>query len=766
MKAARLFAFLASLTSMICPVAAQAGVLDSLPPPRLALVIGNGSYAGMPVLRNPANDAADIAAALRSLGFSATLLIDANRKTINQAIVSFRESLAQDRRSEGLFYFAGHGIQSKGVNYIIPVGADIRSEADLEDEAIGSQRVLSSLDEARNRVNLVVFDACRDNPLPAWFRGASRGLTVVGAAPPETVVLYSTGAGQTAADGSGRNSPFAEALLAHLGDEGDIMTTVKAVTRDVKAFTDGAQVPYLYSSLTQDFELNARAGPAEARATSPAAAPRPVPVAPRAQLPGDAVAKTSVKLEGGKEIARIMGTNLGRLVAAGMKAAAGADIALMNGGGIRDSIPEGFITPSQIASVLPFGNRIVSTLVTGEELRAILENGVSKLPAADGRFPHLAGVSFSYDISRPAGSRVAEILVVGEPSSPTAKYRLATVDYVANGGDGYSTLAGKRTEDFGPDAEAFTLYLSRLGVITEATAAEAPAGPAATSASSGLAMSVAKLSGAVALSARTAGVLSVDGKDIGNLAGNARARLDGIEVGMHRIAIRYADGTEESRTLFVDRDREYPLEFLFVAARNQSGAIEYLLPGSSSIAPLRLERRSIGMAGKEAEWAGLEPIWDEMSGGRSLLGKKGYEFLRGYACRDDANLYWRVDFSAANPLDQPPAGSYAYAVLQVQIQYGPSENLEINLRLNRRSGRAEILLGTYSSDTKEWKELGRTSSGFKSSRSAIELRVPYKEIGAYLGQPRAVRLRMAAADQDGAWMSGNVDSPSRYVDFR
>lgn len=223
---------------------------------RYALVIGNSNYSGMPKLNNPVNDATDLAAGLERLGFKVTLVTNANRKTMNRAIVAFREALAQDRQNEGVFFFAGHGVQCKGENYLIPVEADIKAEVDLDDEAVNVQKILGSLEEARNRVNLVILDACRDNPLPGTLRSAIRGLAVVTSAPPETLILYSTGAGQAADDGEGRNSPFSQALLSHIADVADITQVAKGVTRDVRKATGGRQTPYVYMGLSVDFALN------------------------------------------------------------------------------------------------------------------------------------------------------------------------------------------------------------------------------------------------------------------------------------------------------------------------------------------------------------------------------------------------------------------------------------------------------------------------------------------------------------------------------
>jgi uncharacterized caspase-like protein len=162
---------------------------------RYALVIGNGSYADFGKLKNPVSDATDIAAALKALGFDVSLLTDASRKQMNQGLNDFHDKLAQDPSSEGFFWYAGHGIQSKGENYLVPVGADIKREADFEDEAVSARKITALLDDARNRVNIVVLDACRNNPIPSLGRSGTRGLTVVSAAPAESVIMYSTGAG-------------------------------------------------------------------------------------------------------------------------------------------------------------------------------------------------------------------------------------------------------------------------------------------------------------------------------------------------------------------------------------------------------------------------------------------------------------------------------------------------------------------------------------------------------------------------------------------
>lgn len=178
------------------------------------------------------------------------------------------------------------------------------------------------------------------------------------------------------------------------------------------------------------------------------------------------VAKSTVALEGKREIVRTQQTNLGTLIANGMRFVSGADVALMNGGGIRDSMPAGDITKKLIYTVLPFGNYIQVAKIKGAEFKAILENGVGKLPAPDGRMPHLANLTYKLDVSKPAGQRVSDIMVGGVPVDPNKDYTFATLNFLFNGGDDYRMLVGKTLSDFPSDAEAFIKYAQHLGTIT------------------------------------------------------------------------------------------------------------------------------------------------------------------------------------------------------------------------------------------------------------------------------------------------------------
>ena len=185
-------------------------------PQKYALVIGNGNYTGISKLNNPVNDANDMETALKALGFNVEKVINGNLEQMETAILNLKRRLGASRNIYGFFFYAGHGVQSNGENYLIPVTADnIRTESQLRDRAVSLQFILDSFSEAGNELNMIVLDACRDNPF-GWARSGSRGLGVVNRAPSGTVVMYAAGAGQTASDGTGKNGLFTSHLLTNL----------------------------------------------------------------------------------------------------------------------------------------------------------------------------------------------------------------------------------------------------------------------------------------------------------------------------------------------------------------------------------------------------------------------------------------------------------------------------------------------------------------------------------------------------------------------
>ena len=245
---------------------------------RVALVIGNGDYQAATKLINPINDAADIGEVLAGLGFDVEVRIDADLDTMEKAVLRFGNKLAGSTDSVGFFYYAGHGVQSNGENYLIPVDARLSAESMLRIRAIPLQFVLDSIGEAGNKLNIIVLDACRDNPF-SWARSSARGLAVVGIQPAASIVVYSTSAGKVAQDGTGRNGTFTEELLRHLPTPGlDIMEVLRRTGQDVQAKTASAQIPAIYSQFFGFLQLvpgeaPAMAGPAAQMETSAKASP-------------------------------------------------------------------------------------------------------------------------------------------------------------------------------------------------------------------------------------------------------------------------------------------------------------------------------------------------------------------------------------------------------------------------------------------------------------------------------------------------------------
>jgi uncharacterized caspase-like protein len=221
---------------------------------RIALVIGNADYRHAPALENPANDARMINGTLRSLGFETVEVINADRMAMERAVRDFGRRLSvAGRDAVGLFYYAGHGVQADGINYMIPVSAKIEREADLTFESLSTQVVMDQLAFAGNDLNILILDACRDNPYSEKTRGGRHGLASM-RAPSGTFLAFAAAPGQTALDGSGPNSPYSEAINEQLRVRGlKVEDVFKRVRRQVQEATGGRQEPWENTSLTGDF---------------------------------------------------------------------------------------------------------------------------------------------------------------------------------------------------------------------------------------------------------------------------------------------------------------------------------------------------------------------------------------------------------------------------------------------------------------------------------------------------------------------------------
>jgi hypothetical protein len=221
---------------------------------RIALVIGNGAYINAGALKNPANDARRMADALARVGFEVMAFQNLDQAAMKRAVRDFAQRLeASGRDTVGLVFYAGHGIQVGGINYFIPVDAQIQKESDVAIESISADDVMAALENARNRLNIVILDACRNNPLVRSFRSASRGLARLDA-PVGSMVAFSTAPGQVAADGEGENSPYTSALVDALAEPSlKIEDVFKRVRQSVYQSSGGQQVPWESSSILGDF---------------------------------------------------------------------------------------------------------------------------------------------------------------------------------------------------------------------------------------------------------------------------------------------------------------------------------------------------------------------------------------------------------------------------------------------------------------------------------------------------------------------------------
>jgi formylglycine-generating enzyme required for sulfatase activity len=237
---------------------------------RIALVIGNAAYQGAPALRNPVNDAKAMSDFLNGLGFEVIEVTDATQKEMNRAITAFGSKL--NTETAALFFYAGHGMQVRGKNYIIPVDAQIEAEAAVATEAVSVDAVLEQLNASP--VSIVILDACRNNPFERSFRKMGGGLAQMDA-PKGSFIAYATAPGKTAADGDGKHGLFTQELLKQINVSGLTLESVfKRVRSNVATKSGDAQMPWDSSSMTGEFFFK----PAQVTSLEPVPIPMPAQV--------------------------------------------------------------------------------------------------------------------------------------------------------------------------------------------------------------------------------------------------------------------------------------------------------------------------------------------------------------------------------------------------------------------------------------------------------------------------------------------------------
>lgn len=225
-----------------------------------ALVIGNADYADAGALKNPGNDAEDISAKLEDCGFTVATRLDCTHKEMDQALKDFKKALKDS--DVGLFFFAGHGMQVDGDNYLAAVDTDVADEIAAKHSSLALNKVIEVMEKADNASSIIILDACRNNPFErAWSRSmSSRGLAPV-YAPRGTLVAYATSPGQVASDGSGRNGAYTAALLRHLDTpDCSIEGMFKRVRNSLSTATAGKQISWEHTSLAGEFFFNLSLG--------------------------------------------------------------------------------------------------------------------------------------------------------------------------------------------------------------------------------------------------------------------------------------------------------------------------------------------------------------------------------------------------------------------------------------------------------------------------------------------------------------------------
>ena len=268
----------ATILVFFCVSFLMLGAVSASAERRVALVMGNSNYEHVPVLPNPQNDARAIAAALERLNFDVVLALDVTRQTMAQPLSTFSQKL--NGADVGLFFYAGHGLSFEGHNYLVPVDATAENHIQVKFEMTAIDQIAEEM--ARSvRLNIVMLDACRNNPLAERLErslggsrsaSVSRGLSVMNPVGQESSIVFATAPGDVAADGAGSHSPFTKALLDHIEMPGlTIEAVFRNVRRDVRMATTNKQLPEMWHRLENTFYFNGQSPTAGAPPVLPQA---------------------------------------------------------------------------------------------------------------------------------------------------------------------------------------------------------------------------------------------------------------------------------------------------------------------------------------------------------------------------------------------------------------------------------------------------------------------------------------------------------------
>jgi uncharacterized caspase-like protein len=589
---------------------------------RIALVVGNSAYSGEASLKNPANDASDMAAALKRAGWSVSVAMDADRRAFNRAIGAFRDSLAESEGANALFYYAGHGIQTDGRNYLLPVRTDFETIDDVRTEAIDLQAVTDAIAQGKAGVSLLILDACRDNPFAKKMTrslGGARGLSVVPTAggASGSVIMFSTSPGDVALDGGGRNGVFTGALLKYVESDLKVEELFKKVTGDVRSQSVGAQNPWINASLPGDFYIISDS----LRAAKAAEKQKAVAAAKQAEL--DKIAEQARAEEAVK-------TAAARQDAEAAKMAAEAALALVASernrpkGRLRvESSISGrvFAGTEMLGEVGPDTPLMSDSMPTGrQELRFISGGSIDETKAVTITDKAYVVVSFGPAVTGKAalGSAPGAIsITVYQEGAYVSLDGGAEVElpHIFEGVSAGSHVL--KIEDFELDTKIFKGF--------EETVMVEP----------GKRLNVEK-----ALQP------AISRLRVSDIPAGARLVIDGEE-------LTCAPAPEGGSLFEATVDAGKKRIDVILDNKTWSTPAYLTVDGAQSLSVknmqyrIALQRRSIKVNGKDDDWAGIEPIFGPAT--YSPPNQRGIRISGGSLCRDDKNLYIRIDVANGMP---------------------------------------------------------------------------------------------------------------------
>ena len=543
----------------------------------VALVIGNGAYETSP-LENPPNDAADMSSVLRRLGFDVTTLIDVTAMEMDSAIYEFGRELSRNRDSVGVFYYAGHGMQVNGRNYLIPIGSNINAEDEVRFKSIDAAQVLAKMESAVNRVNIVMMDACRDNPFARSFRTSDRGLAVV-EAPRGSLIIYATSPGNVAADGSGRNGVFTGALLKHImTPDVDVEIMLKSVRADVMAETNNAQTPWSTSSLSESFYFTGfiaqeRSGTegGTARDESPAEASekradetissstastsvtpasiRPAFQVERGNVRITTIAPATIEVDG-REVARfdraeertIEDVEVGRRT-----------FVATYGDGHTET--KTVMVSATMAVELDFSYGLGSIRVVATTDGTVLLDGIELGMLATGQSATVSDVgSGSHTVELRYANGLSETKRVTVAPNETVEAQFVGLGSVrvAAATAGSVIIDGTRIGEIeaGGEATFEGIAVGRRNVVVRYSSEASESNQVTVDANATVRVAFEGI-GSVRVNATTDGTIYIDGTRKGSVTAGSSETIEGIGVGTKSVEVRYSDGERETNTISV-----------------------------------------------------------------------------------------------------------------------------------------------------------------------------------------------------------------------